>query len=139
MSELSHFYLALEQHGCRITPQRQIILEYINNATGHISAEEIFNAIHKNYPRIELSTVYRTLELLKQCSLITETNLGDGKKRFHSIYKSNHHHLICQDCDRVIELDQCTLDTLKTEIKLKYGFNADLTHMAFTGHCQECQ
>jgi Fur family ferric uptake transcriptional regulator len=139
MSELARFYTALEQHGCRITPQRQMILEHIAGTSAHISAEDIFETIHQKYPRIELSTVYRTMELLKKCNLVTETDLGDGKKRFHSIFKGHHHHLICQNCKKVIELDQKILDALKSEFKLKYGFEADLTHMAFSGHCRECQ
>jgi len=138
MSELAPFYLALENYGCRITPQRQMILEHIAAASGHISAEEIFAAIHAQYPRIELSTIYRTLELLKKCDLVTETDLGDGRKRFHSIFKGHHHHLVCQTCRKVIELNEDVLSGLKTEFKRKYGFEADLTHMAFSGTCREC-
>jgi Fur family ferric uptake transcriptional regulator len=139
MTELQDYYKALSQRGYRITPQRQMILQAISSAGSHISAEEISEKIRKNYPNIDLSTVYRTLELLSKLGLVTETDLGDGRKRFHSISKGRHHHLVCQRCGRVIELEEDALAPLKTEFVQRYKFTAELTHMAFFGHCENCK
>ena len=128
----------LSQRGYRITPQRLMILNAINGARGHISAEEIYESICQNYPGLNISTVYRTLELLKEIGLVTETDMGDGRVRFHSAGHEHHHHLVCSVCGRVIDLDEEMLIPLTTTLKEKYGFCADLQHMAIFGRCKGC-
>jgi Fur family ferric uptake transcriptional regulator len=139
MSNLQEYYKVLSQSGYRITPQRQMILQAIASAGSHISAEEIFERVCKSYPNIDLSTVYRTLELLSKLGLVTETDLGDGRKRFHSESKGHHHHLVCQKCGRVIDVDENMLEGLKRTFLEHYQFTADLTHMAFFGYCENCK
>ena len=128
----------LSQKGYRITPQRLMILDAINGASGHVSAEEIFESIRQTYPGLNISTVYRTLELLKEMGLVTETDMGDGRVRFHSAGHEHHHHLICSVCGQVIDLDEEVLAPLATTLKEKYGFWADLHHMAIFGRCKNC-
>jgi len=69
----------LSEQGYRLTPQRMMILSAIENSDDHISAEEIYAQVVAKYPHINISTVYRTLELLKQLGLVTETDLGGGR------------------------------------------------------------
>ena len=73
----------LSEMGYRLTPQRIMILSAIENSDNHISAEEIYSQIAAEYPNVNISTVYRTLELLKRLNLVTETYLGHGHVRYH--------------------------------------------------------
>ena len=83
----------LSELGYRMTPQRMMILNAVEGATDHISAEEIYSQVRAIYPHLNLSTVYRTLELLKNLKLVTESDFGEGKVRYHSAEKGHHHRL----------------------------------------------
>jgi len=128
----------LGELGYRLTPQRIMILSAIESSDDHISAEEIHAQIVARYPQVNISTVYRTLELLKRLGLVTETDLGGGKVRYHSVEKGHHHHLVCQECGAVIDLDESVLSSLKEVLLREYGFRADLRHLAIFGHCVGC-
>jgi len=128
----------LSELGYRLTPQRVMILSAIENSDDHISAEEIYAQISAKYPRVNISTVYRTLELLKQLGLVTETNLGGGRVRYHSAEKGHHHHLVCQECGAIIDLDESVLFSLRDTLLREYKFIADLRHLAIFGRCVNC-
>jgi len=129
----------LSQLGYRLTPQRLMILEAVEGADSHISAEEIYSQVYARYPHLNISTIYRTLELLKELGLVTETDLGDGRVRYHSIRKGRHHHLICQKCGQVFDIEEETLSPLWSEINQQYDFQVDMKHLAFFGLCAKCQ
>jgi Fur family ferric uptake transcriptional regulator len=128
----------LSEHGYRMTPQRLMILEQMESAEGHISAEEIVRRVRERYPNLNISTVYRTLELLKGLGLVTETDMGDGRVRFHTIGKGHHHHLICSACGKVTELAEEELTPLNDLLNTRHGFRADLHHLAIFGRCKNC-
>lgn len=129
----------LRERGYRLTPQRQMILSTIHKSDHHISAEEIYAQVRLRYPQVNISTVYRTLELLKELGLVTETDLGGGRFRYHSVEKGHHHHLVCRKCARVFELDESLLKPIEGKILRQYGFKADLSHLAVFGNCVQCQ
>ena len=128
----------LSKQGYRLTPQRMMILSAIENSDDHISAEEIHAQIVAKYPRVNVSTVYRTLELLKRLGLVTETDLGEGRVRYHPAEKGHHHHLICRECGAIVNLDESLLAPLKGALLRKYKFSADLKHLAILGRCVSC-
>lgn len=132
-------YEVLHKKGYRLTPQRVLVLKAIYHADNHISAEEIYEQLHNQFPYINKSTIYRTLELLSDLKLVTESNLGDGCIRYHAAIKGHHHHLICHLCGKVIDLEEASLEPLKATILRKYGFEADLRHMVISGVCSDCQ
>ena len=128
----------LRERGYRLTPQRLMIFSAIHSSDHHISAEEVHAQIRDEYPQVNISTVYRTLELLKELKLVTETDLG-GIFRYHSAEKGQHHHLACRKCGQVFELDNAALLTLEDTLLRNYKFKADLSHLAIFGRCRECQ
>ena len=128
----------LSEQGYRLTPQRMMILSAIEKGDGHISAEEIYAQVTAKYPRVNISTVYRTLELLKRLGMVTETDLGDGRLRYHPADKGHHHHLVCTECGAVIDLDESLLSPVKGVLLREYGFLADLKHLAIFGRCANC-
>ncbi len=129
---------ALKESGLRLTPQRLMVLTAVRQAKGHMSAAEILDEVKESYPYIDASTVYRTLGVLKEMRLISETDMGGGESRYEWIEQDRHHHLICRNCDRVILLDHKFLENLGTEILDDYGFKADIDHFAIFGLCSDC-
>lgn len=129
----------LSKKGYRLTPQRMMVLSAIENSEGHISAEEIYAQIKTKYPEVDISTVYRTLELLKKLGLVIETDMGEGVVRYHASEKGHHHHLVCRDCGAIIDLDESLLGALRNTLLAEYGFSADLKHLAILGRCAACR
>jgi len=129
----------LSELGYRLTPQRLMVVKAVEEADSHISAEEIYLQIRARYPHMNISTVYRTLELLSELGLVTETDMGDGRVRYHSIGKGHHHHLVCQKCGEIIDVEESMLRPLRDEIGQRYGFKVDMKHLAFFGLCAKCR
>jgi Fur family ferric uptake transcriptional regulator len=128
----------LSELGYRLTPQRLMVVQAVEAADSHISAEEIYLQIRAIYPHMNISTVYRTLELLGELGLVTETDMGDGRVRYHSIGKGHHHHLVCQKCGATIDVEESTLSPLWDEIGQRYHFEVDMKHLALFGLCSKC-
>ena len=129
----------LQEKGHRLTPQRMLVIEALHSADGHISAEEIYGQLHSRYPYANISTVYRTLELLKELNLVAETNFGEGRVRYHVAEKGHHHHLVCHSCGKIIDLEEAELHPLRDTLFRKYRFDADLRHLAIPGECSKCR
>lgn len=129
----------LAELGYRMTPQRMMVLSAIQNSDNHISAEEIYAQVVAKYPHVNISTIYRTLELLKRLGLVTETDLGEGRVRYHPADKGHHHHLVCQECGAIIDLKESALASLKDTLLHEYQFIADLRHLGIFGRCVKCR
>jgi Fur family ferric uptake transcriptional regulator len=124
--------------GYKLTPQRLMVLTVLRHHNGHLSAAEIHKRVIQSYPYVDISTVYRTMQVLKDLRLVTETDLGSGDTAFEWTGGDRHHHLVCHACGGVIRLqheDMAGLDTLLHE---KYGFSADIDHFAIFGYCRAC-
>jgi Fur family ferric uptake transcriptional regulator len=129
----------LRDKGHRLTPQRMLVIEALHDADKHISAEELYEQLHSRYHYANISTVYRTLELLKELNLVTEADFGEGRVRYHVAEKGHHHHLVCHICGKVIDLEESLLDPLEHTLLQKYEFDADLRHLAISGECKACR
>ena len=130
---------ALQSQGYRLTPQRMMVVDALHAAKRHISAEEIFRRLRKKYPYANISTVYRTLELLKDLGLAAEISVGDGIKRYHARENSRHHHLLCTGCGKMFDLSEDELVPLEKALIKNHAFKADIHHLAIFGLCCDCQ
>jgi Fur family ferric uptake transcriptional regulator len=130
---------ALRQSGYRLTPQRMLITSAVRHAGRHITAGEILEQVQASYPYVDISTVYRTLGVLKQLGLVAETALGGPEACFEWLEAHRHHHLICRRCGAVTSLDHVYMENLGAEIMADYGFRPDLDHFAIFGLCSACQ
>ena len=139
MSQSGDIVSRLSNQGYRLTPQRLMILSAIEDSDDHVSAEEIYARIVTRYPNVNISTVYRTLELLESLGLVTKTDLGGGRVRYHPAHKGHHHHLVCRECGAIVDLDESVLSPLKEALLRQYGFFADLRHLAIFGRCVKCR
>ena len=129
----------LHELGYRLTPQRIMILEAVERSDSHISAEDIYTQVRGRYPYMNISTVYRTLELLEKLSLVMKTDFGEGRVRYHPADKGHHHHLVCQKCGLIIDIDESTLARLEDVLLARYNFSASLKHIAIFGLCGNCR
>jgi len=129
----------LRELGYRLTPQRAMTLAVIEGTSDHISAEEIYAQVAARYPRVNISTIYRTLELLKRLDLIYEVDLGEGRIRYHPEERGHHHHLVCRKCGAVIDVGESVLFPLQAVLLQAFGFSAELRHMAISGLCEKCR
>ena len=125
--------------GYRLTPQRMMVVSAIENSDDHLSAEEIHAQVVSQYPHVNISTVYRTLELLKRLGLVAETDLGNGRVRYYPAGKGKYQQLICQQCGKTINLDDAMLTSMGNMLFRQYRFNPDLKRLSIFGRCAECQ
>ncbi|MBI2866188.1 MAG: transcriptional repressor [Chloroflexi bacterium] len=129
----------LRRLGYRLTPQRLMVLSCLGSSADHMSVEEIHRQVCQRYPRLPISTVYRVLELLEGLHFVTKTDLGEGRVRYHLAEKGHHHHLICERCGKVEEMDEGLLHPLTAALVRQYRFQANLRHLAIFGRCHHCQ
>jgi len=132
-----------------MTVARELILDVVSRKGGHWSAEEVFEAVRKQYPRVGLVTVYRTLDLLAEMSVLSRHEFGDGRARYEMIRGSksddHHHHLVCTSCNRVIDyrdfIDEEVQLLKKTEAGLSKKFHFKITDhvIEFYGLCEKCR
>jgi Fur family ferric uptake transcriptional regulator len=125
--------------GVRLTPQRLLVLEVLaDHAGSHITADKILAAVVAHYPYVDKTTVYRTLDLLRDHSLVVMTDLGGGKLEYELVSQP-HHHIVCKNCGYTVELNDATLDPLRQLVEQQYGFQPCFDHFALFGVCRACQ
>lgn len=128
----------LRASGYRVTPQRQLVLEAVTRLE-HATPEEIYAAVKQTAVGVNLSTVYRTLELLEQIGLVTHTHLGHGAHRYHLASDAQHVHLVCRGCGAIIQLEPAVVGSLVRTLDNDYGFETDVGHLTVFGLCSDCR
>ena len=128
----------VRKRGYRMTPQREMILDAIHDE-GHITADDIFRRVRAKSPAVNLATVYRTLELLRELDIVTAIDTGEGYVHYELAGEQPHHHLVCEECGYTLELDCDALQPLEQELLRRYGFVMNLNHLALFGKCPDCQ
>lgn len=133
----------LKKKGYKLTPQRRAIVDTIIESEGkHLTAEEIYDEVKKVCPEIGLATVYRTIQLFEQIGLVSKLQLNDGCSRYEIVHSDEahmHHHLICNKCNAVIEVEDDLLEQLEDRIKKQYQFQILDHSVKFYGICKKCQ
>src|SRR5215469_12241206 len=112
----------LPQRGHRLTPQRFMIMSVIQEANEHLSVEQITERVQERNPYVSLSTIYRTLELLRELGLVRENRLPGEQPRYEIAEGKAHHHLVCRNCRAVIHLDEQLLGNLHEQLQEEYHF-----------------
>jgi Fur family ferric uptake transcriptional regulator len=139
MANSHELQAALKAHGLRMTPQRQLILDAIASIRGHVSADVVHQQVAERFPNVNISTVYRTLELLQELGLVTHTHFDDGIAQYHLAEDGAHQHLVCRQCGAEVELDLAVLKPVAERLRRDYGFDPDLAHFAIVGVCSNCR
>lgn len=127
----------LRAGGYRMTPQRQLVLDSVQ-ALGHATPEEICADVRRTASGVNITTVYRTLELLETLGMVTHTHLAHGAPTFHAADGEAHVHLVCQSCDEVTEASPTLVDGVVRKLATERGFAVDVGHFAIFGRCSGC-
>jgi Fur family ferric uptake transcriptional regulator len=127
----------LRARGYRLTPQRQLVLEAVGEL-GHATPEEIASAVRRTATGVNISTVYRTLELLEELGLVQHTHLGHGAPTYSVASVEDHVHLVCRDCGVVDEVAVALVEDVVRRLSAERGFTVDVGHFAVFGQCAAC-
>jgi Fur family ferric uptake transcriptional regulator len=127
----------LRRRGYRLTPQRELVLEAVD-VLEHAKPEGILNEVRKTVSGVNISTVYRTLELLEELGLVSHAHLGHGAPTYHLADRHDHLHLVCRDCESVTEADVELAAPLVEGLSAAFGFDTDINHFAIFGRCGDC-
>jgi Fur family ferric uptake transcriptional regulator len=129
----------LNMAGLRSTSQRALILDIIRSGQGHLDADEVYRRARRKQPRISLSTVYRTLQALKELELVEELHFNDEHHHYEIKPSTEHHHLVCLGCGKVVEF-QCPMsEKIKEDISNEKGFEVTSTEVRMRGYCPDCR
>ena len=128
----------LRKRGYRLTPQRYMILSVIQEAEEHLSIDQITERVQKSNPFVSLSTIYRTLELLRELGLVRENHLPGEQPRYEVAAGKAHHHLVCRRCRSVIHLDDTLLGNLNEQLQEQYHFHGLTLDLVAAGYCDTC-
>ncbi len=126
----------LHQRGMRMTPQRQFVLEALLDLE-HATPEQICQYVQRSTPTVNITTIYRTLELLESLGVVRHTHLGHGAPSY-SLHEHQHVHLVCHRCGRVEEAPREIMNELAGTLRAEYGFAVDASHLALSGTCRRC-
>lgn len=129
----------LSSAGRRATSQRTLLLELIREAQQHLDAPELYRLAREKDSRISLSTVYRTLSMLKDMGLINELHFAEEHHHYEVKPPAEHFHLVCLRCGRVIEFESPLTQQLKAELAARHDFEITSTAIDLGGYCSECR
>lgn len=128
----------LRSSGYRLTPQRQLVLEAVEEL-GHATPEDVLQHVQQRSSAVNASTVYRTLDVLERIGLVKHAHLGHGAPTYHPATAPAHVHLVCRDCDVVQEIDISAAGGLVAALKEQRGFETDVNHLTVFGRCADCR
>jgi Fe2+ or Zn2+ uptake regulation protein len=125
--------------GLRITNQRTLILGIIRHGKGHLDADEVYRRARRKQPRLSLSTVYRTLQILKKLGLVAEVHFDEDHHHYEVRPAIEHHHLVCLGCGRVIEFQYPLARLVKKNVPQARDFEIAGSEVRITGYCPVCR
>ena len=127
----------LEEHSLKHTKQREAILDVFLEAKGHITSEDLYQAVRSRHAQIGYTTVYRTMKLLCEAGLAHEHNF-DGTARYE-IAHEHHDHLVCTRCGKIIEFECELIEETQNQIAERHGFRILRHRHELYGHCRDCR
>ena len=127
----------LRRGGYRITPQRQLVLQAVEDLR-HGTPDEILAHVQRTASGVNLSTIYRNLEVLEEVGLVTHAHIGHGAPTYHAVDDHVHIHLVCDKCGAVESIDAEIAESFLRDLRSRTGFVTDISHVALHGHCATC-
>jgi Fur family ferric uptake transcriptional regulator len=146
---ITRLHGTFRRNDLRMTKPRRVIIDALGATTQHLSAEEVYFRVHKTYPAIGLTTVYRTLDLLEAMGIVVKLHFGDGRSRYelrdNPKKRGHHHHLVCSICKRIVEYDDFVSEEIKLlrkveqQLARRHGFRITGHVIQFHGLCPSCK
>lgn len=137
MQQIEQIIDTLREEGFRITPQRTAIVDYLLKTEDHPSAELIHRVVKRRYPMVSLSTIYKTLDLLKEKRLVNEIEV-DGEARFDA-HTDEHINLVCMNCGKIEDVDEELLRDIQSRVAKKSKYLILKSSFELLGYCSSCK
>ena len=130
----------IKEKGLKYTKQRELIFETILNCEKHLSAEDTYNVITEKYPdeKIGIATVYRALAFLEEAHLISSISVDKNIRKFETNFKEHHDHLICTECNKIVEFVNEKIEKEQEKIAKENNFTLLNHTMYLYGICEDC-
>ena len=135
--KLARFHEYLRTSGLKTTRQRDEIASWFFSVKGHVSADDLCRQLRRRTPGIGVSTVYRTMRLLRDAGLAHERHFSDGEALYENV-ASHHDHCICTSCGTIIEFENPRMEELQEAVAARYGFHLTSHKMELYGLCKKC-
>ncbi len=136
---LSQMLSKLKEHDFRLTPQRLAVLKVLAVSEGHPTVERIYETVRAEFPTTSIATIYKTVNLLKQLNEVIELGFPDGSNRYDGNKPYPHPHVICTQCNKIIDPNLGSLKDLTKEVIKETGFQILNHRVDFFGTCRDCQ
>jgi Fur family transcriptional regulator, ferric uptake regulator len=127
----------LRAHGYRLTPQRQLVLDAVRRL-GHSTPDALATEVQRTAPSVNITTIYRTLDLLEQVGLVRHTHLDHGAPTYHPA-EDEHLHLVCRGCGDVVEESTELVTDVVRRLAEQREFTVDVGHITIFGTCGRCR
>lgn len=128
----------IHEKGCRLTPQRQIILDTLCSMGSHATASDIYDQVHGRTPAINRATVYRTLSFFCELKVLVSGEIG-GQTVYEIATPTPHHHLVCHECGHSETLADYHFTQLIQHLVEEHQFQPEISHLTISGLCRQCQ
>ena len=128
----------LRASGHRLTPQRELVLAAVEKL-GHATPDEVYAEVRSQSSAVNVSTVYRTLEVLEELGLVRHAHLSDRAPTYHSVRDHEHFHLVCRNCHKVVSVGPDVLEPTLARLREEFAFEADIGHLTVFGRCTDCR
>ena len=130
---------ALRGAGRRLTAQRRLILQVLEESDGHLDADALYDRVKARDPDVSLATVYRTLAVLREIGLVEEHRLGEDHGHYEAVREEPHYHFTCLRCGKVIEFDTPLMAQVEQGLCEQEGVRVTSTHLHVSGYCVQCR
>ena len=128
----------LHARGLKATPQRLAVLQAIAGTSGYFTPQGLYENLKGQRDGVSLVTVYRALEALTEVGLVCQIESTGNAHIYARCSSTHHHHLVCEECARVVEFNGCELENLAGKLARETGFEIYSHSLEFTGLCREC-
>jgi Fur family ferric uptake transcriptional regulator len=140
MNHIERLKVHLGNNGLKMTGQRKVILETLENLEHHVSLEELLLAVQKKKQGVGMATIYRTMKLFMDAEIVEEHRFDDGLTRFELSHEGDHHdHLICELCGYIVEFEDDIIEERQRLIAAQYGMKITNHKMELYGHCVDVE
>lgn len=129
----------LKEAGHKLTPQRLAIVKILSISDGHPSVEKIFDQLQDDFPTMSLATVYRNVMLIKSLGEVLELGFADGSNRYDGNNPYPHPHVVCLECNKIVDPDLESLTDMSNEVETETGFRILNHRLDFFGLCGDCR
>lgn len=144
MNSKDKAYKILADQAYKTTEPRRVLIEFLaDDKNKHLSCDEIYDRISKDYPNMGIATIYRNMQLFEELGIVTKLTLDDGISRYELANLEEdvhqHHHLVCLNCNKLIEVKEDLLGALEVEIEQEHDFKIVDHDLKFYGYCSKCK